>query len=89
MNVVDRRSNTKGKSLSNLQRFLERARSEVKGAVQDALRKRKVADVEHGEKISIPTRGITEPTFHHSRRTGRTNTAVPSGKVACRSHSFG
>src|ERR1700730_15587891 len=80
MNVVDRRQNPKGKSLSNRQRFLERARAEVKGAVQDALRKRKVADVEHGEKIAIPTRGITEPVFHHSRRTGRSDHVVPGNK---------
>ena len=63
MNIVDRRPNPKGKSLSNRQRFLARARVEVKSAVQEALRKRKVADVEHGEKVAIPTRGITEPSF--------------------------
>src|SRR6202790_5555145 len=80
MNVVDRRQNPKGKSLCNRQRSLERARAEVKGAVQDALRKRKVADVEHGEKIAIPTRGITEPVFHHSRRTGRSDHVVPGNK---------
>ena len=80
MNIVDRRPNPKGKSLSNRQRFLERARAEVKGAVQDALRKRKVQDVEHGEKIAIPTLGITEPVFHHSRRTGRTDHVVPGNK---------
>src|SRR5580693_5242135 len=80
MNIVDRRANPKGKSLSNRQRFLGRARSEVKSAVQEALRKRKVADVEHGEKVAIPTRGITEPTFHHSRRTGKNDIVVPGNK---------
>ena len=40
MNIVDRRPNPKGKSLSNRQRFLGRARAEVKSAVQEALRKR-------------------------------------------------
>ena len=80
MNIVDRRPNPKGKSLSNRQRFLARARVEVKSAVQEALRKRKVADVEHGEKVAIPTRGITEPIFHHSRRTGRTDHVVPGNK---------
>jgi hypothetical protein len=49
MNIVDRRPNPKGKSLSNRQRFLGRARAEVKSAVQEALRKRKVADVGQGE----------------------------------------
>ena len=80
MNIVDRRPNPKGKSLDNRQRFLSRARAEVKSAVQNALRKRKVADVEHGEKVAIPTRGITEPTFRHSRRTGRSEHVVPGNK---------
>jgi len=80
MNIVDRRPNPKGKSLSNRQRFLSRARAEVKSAVQNALRKRKVADVEHGEKVAIPTRGIVEPVFHHSRRTGRAEHVVPGNK---------
>src|SRR5712671_1354845 len=80
MNIVDRRPNPKGKSLSNRQRFLGRARVEVKSAVQEALRKRKVADVEHGEKVAIPTRGITEPIFHHNRRTGKTDHIIPGNK---------
>src|SRR5262252_5039896 len=80
MNIVDRRPNPKGKSLDNRQRFLSRARAEVKSAVQNALRKRKVADVEHGEKVAIPMRGITEPTFRHSRRTGRSEHVVPGNK---------
>src|SRR6266702_3665330 len=64
MNIVDRRPNPKGKSLSNRQRFLARAR----------------ADVGHGEKVAIPTRGIAEPSFHHSRRTGRAEHVVPGNK---------
>ena len=44
------------------------------------MRKRKVADVEHGEKVAIPTRGISEPIFHHNRRTGRTEHVVPGNK---------
>jgi uncharacterized sporulation protein YeaH/YhbH (DUF444 family) len=80
MNIVDRRPNPKGKSLSNRQRFLGRARAEVKSAVQEALRKRKVADIEHGEKVAIPTRGISEPIFHHNRRTGRSDHVVPGNK---------
>ncbi len=80
MNIVDRRPNPKGKSLSNRQRFLTRARVEVKSAVQEALRKRKVADIQHGEKVAIPTRGISEPIFHHNRRTGRSDHVVPGNK---------
>src|SRR5258708_33874303 len=80
MNIVDRRPNPKGKSVSNRQRFLSRAKVEVKSAVQEALRKRKVADVGHGEKVAIPTRGISGPIFHPNRRTGRTGHGVPGNK---------
>jgi len=80
MNIVDRRPNPKGKSLSNRQRFIARAREELKEAVQDALKKRRLADVENGEKVSIPSRGITEPAFRHSRRTGRNEYVVPGNK---------
>lgn len=80
MNVVDRRPNPKGKSLSNRQRFLARARVEIKTAVQEALRKRKVADVGQGEKVAIPTRGITEPLLHHNRRTGKNEYVLPGNR---------
>ncbi|HWK44975.1 MAG TPA: YeaH/YhbH family protein [Stellaceae bacterium] len=80
MNIVDRRPNPKGKSLGNRRRFIERARSEVKGAVLEALRKRKVTDVANGEKVSIPTGGITEPSFRSSSKGGRRHHVVPGNK---------
>ena len=84
MNVVDRRQNPKGKSLNNRQRFLERARAEVKDAADEALRKRKVADVARGERVVIPTRGIGEPRLHQDRRTGRRDHVVPGNKEYAR-----
>src|SRR6267154_1798655 len=80
MNIVDRRPNPKGKSLSNRQRFIARARAELKAAVQEALRKRKVAEVGNSEKVAIPSKGIGEPSFRHSRRTGRSEYIVPGNK---------
>src|SRR6185437_12782935 len=32
------------------------------------------------EKVAIPTRGISEPLFHHNRRTGRSDHVVPGNK---------
>ncbi|GGF39258.1 UPF0229 protein [Aliidongia dinghuensis] len=80
MIIVDRRPNPKGKSLGNRRRFIERARAEVKGAVMDALRKRKITDTESGEKVSIPTKGIDEPTFRHSSSGGKRHYVVPGNK---------
>ncbi len=80
MNIVDRRPNPKGKSLGNRRRFIERARAEVKGAVMDALRKRKITEAESGEKVKIPTKGIDEPAFHHGRQGGNRQYVLPGNK---------
>jgi uncharacterized sporulation protein YeaH/YhbH (DUF444 family) len=80
MNIVDRRPNPKGKSLGNRRRFIERARAEVKGAVLDALRKRKITEIEGSEKVSIPTRGIDEPSFRQGSAGGKRHYVVPGNK---------
>src|SRR6185437_4708495 len=71
MNIIDRRPNPKGKSLANRQRFIERAKHEVKDAIADALKRRKLGEGEGGEKVSIPTRGISEPVIHSASRGGK------------------
>ena len=43
---IDRRLNPKGKSLGNRQRFLRRARGEIKEAVNRSLRDRSVKELE-------------------------------------------
>ncbi|HEY7990005.1 MAG TPA: YeaH/YhbH family protein [Stellaceae bacterium] len=80
MNIIDRRPNPKGKSLANRQRFIERAKDEVKRSLVDALKRRKLGDAEGGEKISIPARGIQEPSFQHARRGGNRDYVVPGNK---------
>ena len=80
MNIIDRRPNPKGKSLANRQRFIDRARGEVKKALVDALKRRKVGETDGGEKVSIPSRGIAEPAFHLSGRGGKRDYIVPGNK---------
>ncbi|HKW54637.1 MAG TPA: YeaH/YhbH family protein [Stellaceae bacterium] len=80
MNIIDRRPNPKGKSLANRQRFIDRARGEVKRALSDALKRRKVGESDGGEKVSIPTRGITEPMFHRASSGGWRDYIVPGNK---------
>ena len=63
--VVDRRLNGKNKSAVNRERFLRRYRQHIKKAVADAVQKRSITDIERGESVSIPSRDIHEPTFHH------------------------
>ncbi len=64
---IDRRLNGKNKSTVNRQRFIRRYKSQIKKAVSDAISKRSVTDVDTGESISIPTRDISEPVFHHGK----------------------
>ncbi len=55
--VIDRRLNGKNKSTVNRQRFLRRYRDHIKKAVEEAVSRRSITDMEHGEQISIP--GVT------------------------------
>ena len=65
--VIDRRLNGKNKSTVNRERFLRRYRDHIKKAVEEAVSRRSITDMEHGEQISIPGRDIDEPVLHHGR----------------------
>lgn len=77
--VIDRRLNGKNKSAVNRERFLRRYRKHIKKAVADAVQKRSITDIEHGENISIPSRDLKEPIFHHGRG-GRREIVHPGNK---------
>jgi uncharacterized sporulation protein YeaH/YhbH (DUF444 family) len=70
-NFIDRRLNGKNKSTLNRQRFIKRYKKQIKEAVSDAINKRSVTDSSTGEKISIPQRDISEPTFHQGKGGNR------------------
>jgi uncharacterized sporulation protein YeaH/YhbH (DUF444 family) len=77
--VIDRRLNGKNKSAVNRRRFLERYRKHIKKAVNEAVNKRSITDMEHGESISIPTEDIHEPAFGHGHG-GKRNIINPGNK---------
>ncbi len=77
--VIDRRLNGKNKSTVNRQRFLQRYRGHIKKAVEEAVGRRSITDMEHGEQISIPGRDIDEPILHHGRG-GRQTIVHPGNK---------
>ena len=60
---IDRRLNPKDKNLGNRQRFMRRARAQIKKVVNDSIKNRKISNADEGETISIPTKGIAEPRF--------------------------
>lgn len=67
---IDRRLNPTDKSLGNRQRFLKRVRGQIKEAVDRAIQGRGIADVDQGETVTIPTKGISEPTFRRGATGG-------------------
>jgi uncharacterized sporulation protein YeaH/YhbH (DUF444 family) len=67
MHIIDRRLNPKSKSLGNRQRFIRRAREEIRNAVSDALKKRKVTEAEGSEQIRIRSKSLHEPSFRPGR----------------------
>ena len=63
MHIVDRRLNPGGKNLANRQRFLRRAKAQIREAVQKSLKDSGVADAGKERKIRISTQGTKEPRF--------------------------
>lgn len=63
--LIDRRLNGKNRSAVNRQKFIQRYKSQIKKAVAKAISKRNMTDMQAGEKITIPSKDIVEPTFGH------------------------
>ncbi|MQQ09770.1 DUF444 family protein [Epibacterium sp. SM1979] len=81
---IDRRANPKGKSLGNRQRFLRRARENIKERVDRSVRDKTIqdgsADQASGEKITIPSKGLKEPRFFHDGKGGHRRHVLPGNK---------
>jgi len=82
---IDRRLNPKGKSLANRQRFLRRARAQIREAVQKSLKDSGVADIAKDRKIRISTQGTKEPRFRlDSKKAGKRDFVLPATRNSSR-----
>ena len=81
---IDRRRNPKGKSLGNRQRFLRRARDNIKERVDRSVRGKTLqqdsGDANEGEKVTIPAKGLKEPRLAHSATGGLRHHVLPGNK---------
>jgi len=77
--IVDRRTNPGGKSLSNRERFIRKAKESIKKAVKDSVTKRSIANTGQ-QKVKIPIDGISEPHFRHNKDTIRDKYILPGNK---------
>jgi uncharacterized sporulation protein YeaH/YhbH (DUF444 family) len=77
---IDRRLNPKDKSLGNRQRFLRRAREELKRSIRDQIRTGRIADVDAEHAVPMPERGTGEPSFNNARNSGRRQHILPGNR---------
>ncbi len=80
MQIVDRRLNPKSKSLGNRQRFLRRAKAEIREAVKESLKSRRVTEADSGERVTIKSKSLREPQFSHARGTGNRDFVLPGNE---------
>lgn len=77
---MDRRPNGRHKSAVNRQRFMRRFKKQIQDAVREAISGRSIKEVdESGEKITIPAKDISEPTFSYGDG-GVRNIVLPGNK---------
>jgi uncharacterized sporulation protein YeaH/YhbH (DUF444 family) len=79
--IIDRRLNPKSRSLGNRQRFVRRAKSELREAVNEAIRKRGVTSIDGKEPVRARLKGLKEPAFGLDPRTGERDFVVPGNKI--------
>lgn len=65
--IIDRRFDSRNKSAVNRQRFMRRFKGQIREAVADAIAGRSIKDLDNGESVSIPSKDLSEPQFHHGR----------------------
>ena len=80
MYVIDRRLNPQGRSLGNRQRFIRRAREQIREAIKEKLRERSIEDVASGEDVVISSDGIHEPRFTRDAQAGHQERILPGNK---------
>ncbi|MFQ5970826.1 MAG: YeaH/YhbH family protein [Alphaproteobacteria bacterium] len=77
---IDRRLNPKDKSLGNRQRFMRRARAQIKEVVNKSIKDRNVTDIDSGGNVKIPTKTILEPRFQHAVTGGHRERVLSGNK---------
>jgi uncharacterized protein len=80
MHIIDRRLNPGGKSFANRQRFLRRARAQVRRAVREASSSRSIKEAGKGGEVSIPAGGVLEPNLRRSSEGGVRDYVLPGNK---------
>ena len=80
MHIVDRRLNPSGKNLANRQRFMWRAKAQIRKAVHESAGSRSIKDADEGGEVVLPAQGVHEPSFRRSGTGGIRDHLLPGNK---------
>jgi uncharacterized sporulation protein YeaH/YhbH (DUF444 family) len=80
MHIVDRRLNPSGKNLANRQRFMRRAKSQIRKAVHESTARGSIKDADDGGEVVLPAQGVHEPSFRRSSHGGLRDHLLPGNK---------
>ncbi|HBK08815.1 MAG TPA: hypothetical protein DDZ81_23660 [Acetobacteraceae bacterium] len=80
MHIVDRRLNPSGKNLANRQRFMRRAKAQIRKAVHESAGNRSIKDADDGGEVVLPAQGVHEPSFRRSSSGGIRDHLLPGNK---------
>jgi uncharacterized sporulation protein YeaH/YhbH (DUF444 family) len=80
MHIVDRRLNPSGKNLANRQRFMRRAKAQIRKAVHESAGNRSIKDADEGGEVVLPAQGVQEPSFRRSSTGGIRDHLLPGNK---------
>lgn len=78
--IIDRRLNPTGKNHINRQKFLERAKDQIKELVKKSVSDKSLKDIGSGENVKIKSKDISEPTFTKDKTTGNKEYVLPGNK---------
>ncbi len=75
--IIDRRKNSRGKSVNNRQKFLKRVEGQIKKALPDIISKESITNSKDGGNVKVPIKGLSEPSFQHDPKTGNRHIVRP------------
>jgi len=78
---IDRRLNPKDKSLGNRQRFLRRAREELRQVFNKKFKSTSIADVDSDHAVTVSGSTTGEPSFRQAATTGRRTVVLPGNTI--------
>src|ERR1700710_2703363 len=80
MHIVYPGPEPSGKNLANRQRFMRRAKSQIRKAVHESAGSRSIKDADEGGEVVLPAQGVHEPSFRRSSSGGIRDHLLPGNK---------